>query len=291
MRIDNTTQFLAQPVQFVLTDDAKIAYRSFGTGPPLVLLHGFPFSSLTYRHLVRHLQHHFTCYAVDTPGAGVSEWSEKYDFHFRSQADTLRQFVDAIEGQSYSILGHDSGATLARLLALRDPGRVGRLILINTEIPGQRPPWIPLYTAIGRVGWSTELLRILFRSRRYLRSRAAFGPAFFDRRRLDGDFEACFVTPVLRNRGCREGLRRYLLGFDWTIVDDFQTSHADIAAPVLMIWGADDPTFPLPQAREMAGQFNPTARLVVIDDAKLLVHEEHPEPVAAAITQFIEAGR
>jgi pimeloyl-ACP methyl ester carboxylesterase len=290
MTVDNTTEFLAQPVQFVPLANARIAYRKFGSGPALILLHGFPFSSLTYRHLVPHLQQHFTCYAVDTPGAGVSAWSDHYDFDFRSQSQSLRRFVDAIAVTSYSILGHDSGATLGRLLTLSDPGRVERLILINTEIPGHRPPWIPLYTAVGRVVWSTEFLRVLFRSRRYLRSRAAFGPVFFDRRLLDGDFEDCFLTPVLRNRAYREGLRRYLRGFDWTIVDDFRYAHSAIDAPVLMIWGADDPTFPVERAREMAFQFNPTARLTVIDNAKLLVHEERPDQVAAAITQFLYAG-
>ena len=291
MTISNTTKFLAQSVQFAQLGDAKIAYRKFGDGPALVLLHGFPFSSLTYRHLVPHLQQHFTCYALDTPGAGLSEWGENYDFHFRAQARTLRRFIDAIEVQSYSILGHDSGATLARLLSLGDPGRVERLVLLNTEVPGHRPPWIPFYAALARIGRSPDLLRLLYRWRRYLRSSAAFGPVFFDRDRLDDDFWGCFVAPVVEDRSRREGLRRYLLGFDWTIVDDFRSTHAQIAAPVLMIWGADDPTFPVQLAHEMTRQFRPAARLSVINNAKLLVHEEHPGRVAATATEFLQSGR
>jgi haloalkane dehalogenase len=287
----DTTKFIAQPLRFAQIDHTRIAYRKFGKGPALILLHGFPFSSLTYRHLVPHLQRHFTCYALDTPGCGASEWHKNYNFHFQAQADTLRRFVDTVDAQSYTVVGHDSGATLARLLTLGDPGRVERLVLLNTEIPGHRPPWIPLYAALARIPGSTELLRPLFRWRRYLESCAAFGQVFSDRNRLDDDFFRCVVDPIVKDRTRWEGVRRYLLGFDWDIVDNLRAAHPRISAPVLMIWGADDPFFPLGLARDMAKQFSPAAQLSVIDSAKLLVHEERPDQVAAAIVDFCSRSK
>ncbi len=289
MKVTDTSSFLAQPLRFAQVDRARIAYRKFGEGPTLILLHGFPFSSLTYRHLVPLLQRQFTCYAIDTPGLGASEWDDDYDFHFQAQAHTLRRFVDTLDVGSYAVLGHDSGATLGRLLTLSDPDRVERLVLLNTEMPGHRPPWIPLYTALARIPASTEVLPALFRWRRYLQSRGAFGDVFSNRDRLDDDFFRCVVDPVVADRVRRRGVRRYLLGFDWTIVDDFRTTHAQISAPVLMIWGAHDPFFPLHLARQMTEQFTPTAQLTVINNAKLLVHEEHPDQVAAAIMHFFDA--
>jgi haloalkane dehalogenase len=282
-----TAQFLAQPTQFAQVEHARIAYKTFGDGPALVLLHGFPFSSLTYRHLVPYLARHFTCYALDTPGLGASEWDRKYDFHFPAQARTVRQFIDAVGLQSYTVLGHDSGATLARLLGLCDPARAERIILLNTEIPGHRPPWIPLYTALARIPGSTELLRPLSRWRPYLQSRATFGDVFFARARLTDDFFHCVVEPVITSRRRREGVRRYLLGFDWTAVDDFRTLHSRLIGSVLMIWGANDPFFPIGPARAMTTQFIPKAKLVVVPQAKLLVHEEHPQQVAAAVLEFM----
>jgi haloalkane dehalogenase len=281
-----TDVFLEQPLELVQVNGARIAYRKFGDGPALLLLHGFPFSSLTYRFVVPHLMRRFTCILPDTPGAGVSEWDADYDFHFLAQAETLRRFVDVMGLTSYTVVGHDSGATLARLLCLTDPTRVERLVLLNTEIPGHRPPWIPLYATLARIPGVTESLRSLFRWRPYLRSRAVFGDVFLDRDRLDDDFFRCVVAPVVQSRRLRQGLRRYLRGFDWGIVDDFRATHGRITAPVRMIWGADDPFFPIHLARNMAGQFTPNAQLVVIEKAKLLVHEEHPEHVAAAIVEF-----
>ena len=56
--------------------------------------------------------------------------------------------------------------------------------------------------------------------------------------------------------------------------------------PVRLIWGADDPTFPLARAREMLKQF-PDANLVEIPRARLLVHEERPAEVARAVLEFL----
>lgn len=252
-----TEQFLAQPLQFAQVDRAQIAYRKFGDGPALLLLHGFPLSSLSYRHLVPHLARHFTCYDPDTPGLGASEWHSNFDFHFPSQALTIRQFVDTLGVRSYTVLGQDSGGTLARLLCLSDPERVERLILLNTEMPGHRPQLIPLYTALARIPGSTELLRPLTRWRPFLVSRATFGDVFADRKLLDDDFFRCVVEPLVMNRRRREGVRRYLLGFDWNVVDNFRITHRELSAPVHMIWGADDPFFPVDLAREMAEQFSP----------------------------------
>jgi pimeloyl-ACP methyl ester carboxylesterase len=56
--------------------------------------------------------------------------------------------------------------------------------------------------------------------------------------------------------------------------------------PVLLIWGADDPTFPVALARAMVGQF-PNARIAEIPGAKLLVHEEKPAEVARLALEFL----
>jgi pimeloyl-ACP methyl ester carboxylesterase len=59
---------VATAPRFYATPTADIAYREIGSGPPLVLLHGWPLSGLTYRQLIPYLAGRFTCYAVDLPG-------------------------------------------------------------------------------------------------------------------------------------------------------------------------------------------------------------------------------
>jgi pimeloyl-ACP methyl ester carboxylesterase len=167
------------------------------------------------------------------------------------------------------------------------PRRISRLVLINTEMPGHRPPWIPLYQGLLRAPPMMSALRLLLASRTFRRSSMGFGGCFRDLSHIDGEFHQHVVEPLLRDPGRMEGLRRYLLGAHWQPVDALANEHARLTMPVLLLWGADDPTFPLDLARDMARQF-PDARVVEVPGARLLVHEEKPEQVARAAIGFLD---
>jgi 3-oxoadipate enol-lactonase len=71
-------------------------------------------------------------------------------------------------------------------------------------------------------------------------------------------------------------------------VDALRGRHAELAMPVLLLWGEDDPTFPVALAREMARQI-PHSRFVGVAGAKLLVQEEKPGEVTRAALEFLAA--
>lgn len=279
-----------KPPAFADVGSAQIAWRSVGRGEPLLLVHGWPFSSWSFRQVLPRLAEHFTCFLPDTPGLGESIWGDDIDFVFGAQAERLRRFADAVDLAHYSVLAFDTGATLARQLALIDPGRVRRLVLLNTEIPGHRPPWIPLFQRSVGLPGSRASMRLLLRSRRLRRSALGFGGCFFDPSRIDdADFLAGTVEPLLASDRRLEGAQRYLAGIDWGLVDGLARRHAEIAAPVLFVWGEDDPTFPLERARAMTTQLRDCRGLVPIPRARLLVHEERPDAVADAALPFLRS--
>ena len=78
----------------------------------------------------------------------------------------------------------------------------------------------------------------------------------------------------------------YLRGAKWPPVDALARDHASLTMPIELLWGADDPTFPIELARRMLPQL-PDARLVEIPGARLLVHEEKPDDVARAAIEFL----
>ena len=69
------------------------------------------------------------------------------------------------------------------------------------------------------------------------------------------------------------------------MLDRWAEFHRQLTMPVLLVWGAADETFPLPLARRMAEQF-PDATVRAVDGARLFVHEERPDVVAAEIVRF-----
>ena len=59
------------------------------------------------------------------------------------------------------------------------------------------------------------------------------------------------LRPLLAAPRRLDGMLRYLRGIDWAVVDGLAALHTRLAMPVQLIWGADDPTFPVALARQM----------------------------------------
>lgn len=281
--------YFSAAVRKFRTGDATLALRQYGAGPALLLVHGFPLYGFTWRHLLPALAQKFTCYVPDLAGKGESDWDEGTDFSFTAHATRLQALADQLGLERYALVAQDTGATIARCLALADPARVSRLVLFNTEIPHHRPPWITLFQTLAALPGAEFSFRLMLSSRRYRRSGMGFGGCFKDLDLLDGEFQRHTVQPLLDSPRRLRGVLKYLRGITWPVVDALAENHGKLTAPVLLVWGEDDPTFPLTQARPMVDQF-PDARLVTVPDTKLLLYEERPAEVLEKTLPFLQAA-
>ena len=279
---------LSDPPTYIEIEGSEIAYWTVGQGPPLVLVHGYPVSGRTWRHVAARLADRFTCYVVDLPGAGETRWTDRTDFTFAGQARTLKAWIDRLGLTGYALMGHDTGATIARRLATLDTARVRRLVIIGTEIPGHRPPWIELFQRTSSPR-RTRVTRFLLNQRWFRQSSAGLGGCFHDKRLIEGDFKTLFIDPVVASETRAAGLSRYLLGIDWAMVDGMAREHACITMPTLLIWGEDDPVFPVSEARVIAEQLPDCRGFYTVPQAKLFVHEERPAEVARIAGDFLAA--
>ena len=269
-------------------DDATIALRRFGNGPALVLIHGFPVHGYTWRALLPTLAARHTCFVLDLPGLGDSDWNDATDFSFTGQARRVAALLPRLGIERCALLAHDTGATIARLVALAEPARVAKLAILNSEIPGHRPPWIPLYQKLTRVPGAGAGFRVLLQQDRFVRSGMGFGAFYSDRRLFDDPARlAPYLDPVLSSSQRMTGMLRYLRGPEWEAVDALRTRHAQIHCPVLLLWGEDDVTFPVALAEPMAAQFGGPTKFVRIPHASLMPHEERPDVVLASLLPFL----
>ena len=267
--------------------EASVHWRRQGAGPPVVFLHGFPLSGHTWNKVVLHLRDRFTCYAPDLIGLGESESTAGDDYSSPGQARALQRMLRDLGIDSSALVGNDTGGWVARELALIEKSRVSHLVLTNTEIPFHRPPWVPMYQALAHVPGFPSVIRQLLKSATFRRSSLVFGGCFHDPTHLDGDFHKSFVEPLLASDVRLEGAMQFLRRMKFARLDEFKTLHRELALPTLFIWGADDPTFPEPRAREMLAQFPNVAGFHSIANAKLFFYEEHPQEVARLIDRFL----
>lgn len=249
----------------------RVATWRFGSGPDLILVHGFPVHSATWRHLIPELSRHFTVHLLDLPGAGRTEWSGKIDVE--TAAETVRSFVDSLGTRRYGVMAHDSGGAIARLACAGDE-RLGALVMGNTEIPGHHGFLLRVFVTAARLGLAGPLLRAI--ARPPLRNTAlGLGPLFTDPGYMDGEFEELFLAPLLADPEVQADAVQMLESFRFEKIDLLAELHPRIHAPTLCIWGPDDPFFPVAKARAMLRQFGGPAELVEIPRGKLFVHEDH----------------
>lgn len=279
-------EFLEIPVHRQKVGYNTIAYRRVGKGPALLCIHGWPLNSATYRFLLPELQKHFTCILPDSPGLGETEWQRKEDLHFQAQADGFQNFMSALGIDSYHVIAHDTGATIARLLAAKDASPVKSLIIMNTEIMNHRPPLLPFYQLLLNLPGSAWLFAQLMRSKLYVRSMLGFGKVFLDKQKMDDTFISQNVEPIVKDTKRRAGMINYFRGIDWQVVDGIDQTHREIKAPVKMIWGKQDFFFAVEQGRRLVGLSPKCHGIAEIEGAGLLPHEEQPEAVFAAAAKF-----
>lgn len=266
---------------------ASVHWRREGSGPAIVLLHGFPLSGRSWDAVVSRLRDRFTCYTPDLIGLGQSHSAQDEDYGSQGQARVLRGLLSQLGVERYALVGNDTGGWIARELALIDAPRVSHLILTNTEIPHHRPPWIPTFQALARVPGFGTVLQQMLRSRALRRSPLVFGGCCVDLAHLDGEFHQRAVEPLIASAARREGALRFLRQMKFTRIDEFAHLHHTLTLPTLFVWGANDPTFPVDRARAMLCEFPHVAGFHLVDDAKLLVHEEQPAEVARRISEFL----
>lgn len=108
-----------------------IAFRSSGTGPPVLFLHGLGGSSTAWEPQLDDLGDTFRCIAWDLPGYGDSEPISPLTFP--AIADAATRLLDDLDIEQADVVGLSFGGQQALHLALGHPDRVGRLVLADTS--------------------------------------------------------------------------------------------------------------------------------------------------------------
>lgn len=98
-----------------------------GQGEPLVLLHGWGMNSAVWQRVTKRLAAHYRLYLVDLPGMGQSK--SVYPYHLHSLADAIAEVIPGVS----TIMGWSMGGLVAQQIALNQPDRVEKLILVGTN--------------------------------------------------------------------------------------------------------------------------------------------------------------
>jgi haloalkane dehalogenase len=116
-------------------DGLRLHYLDEGSGEPVVMLHGNPTWSFYYRNLVLALRGRYRCIVPDHIGCGLSDkpGDERYAYTLEQRVSDLERLLDKLKiGSGVTLVLHDWGGMIGMSFAVRNPGRIRRLVILNT---------------------------------------------------------------------------------------------------------------------------------------------------------------
>lgn len=272
---------------YVEADGIRTRYQEWGsTGTPVVLVHGAFESVDTWSRLAPLLARDHRVYAFDLTGYGYSQ--RKGPYTVDHQTDQLLGFLEAMHlggaGDRPVLVGHSSGAAVVAQAALRSPGRIAGLMLLDGDAlnTGAGPPTAFRYILINP--FKTSILRIGLSFDALIRS-------FYDSQCGPG-------CPALDHAGVDVWRRPFQVsGAEdalWSILDagapglpaSRLAQLRSVNLPKSVVFGGKDDVFSPGTAAQTADRIGappPT----IIPDAKHLTMISNPQEVAAAIRALI----
>ncbi len=269
-------------------DGVRWHCRVGGEGPPVVLLHGWPETGWTFRHVVPSLLRKRRVYVPDLPGWGASDKPADYPYGVPDLVEKVPLFARAagIDGR-FALVGHDWGAAAAIFLTLRRPEILERAVWINLG-PELLSPFRPVHIWFMNLPLLPE--RVLARRPRGYLERifrwwaadgTAFGPDVIDA------YAAAFEAP-----GAREATLRYYRSVRRMAAKALAgrlrgtATPRQVKVPLLVLWGDRDPIAPIDDAHALARKI-PSAIVQPILGAGHFPQEERPDQVIRAFDSFL----
>jgi haloacetate dehalogenase len=233
----------------IKTSGARIVAVHGGNGPPLLLMHGNPFTYVSWHKIAPRLAQAFTVVCTDLRGYGDSEkppgGPDHAAYSFRAMAQDQVEVMAALGFERFHAAGHDRGARVLHRMCLDHPQAVLRAAILDI-IPQHH-----LYNNVS-LGWATFSWHWFFNIQPYdlpermmgadpdwfIRKKLAKteqGLSFFDPAALS-EYMRCFRNPETIHAICED--------YRATVTVDLPMDTADfdsgrrIVCPVLLLWGA-----------------------------------------------------
>lgn len=250
-----------------------LTYHSFGSGPPLVILHGLFGCKENWRSLARQLANYFQVFTLDQRNHGQSPHSD--EFSYQDMADDLLEFLNSQALDRVHLLGHSMGGKTAMQFAACYPQRLNQLIIEDISPIAYAPRHLEIFAALDNV----PLKQLASRSEA-------------DRLMQDAVPDLSVRQFLLKNLQRQPGG-----GFAWRFnLPVLQKHYPDLIAaldisgpieiPTLFLRGSRSDYLPPALPMEKIRIFT-EVELQTIEDAGHWVHAEQPQAFLQSVTTFL----
>ncbi|MCO6390085.1 alpha/beta fold hydrolase [Aliihoeflea aestuarii] len=259
-----------------------VRWGKCGDGPPLVAIHGTPFSSQVWRRIVPHLADRRTVYYFDLVGYGRSQMREGQDVSLAVQNRVLAALFEEWGLARPDVLAHDFGGATA---------------LRAYYLDGLRYASLTIFDAVALAPWGSPFVQHV----RLHETAFAKMPDYMHRALLEAYLQTAahnplsaeamdiYCAPWLGPVG-QPAFYRQIAQMDQKYTDEVQKLYRTMDCPVTVLWGEKDDWLPYEQGKALTALISGHA-CVAVSDAGHLVQEDRPEAIVAAVLKQMAASQ
>ena len=264
----------------VKANGMTIAYRELGSGPPVLLLHGWPTSSYLWRNVMVPMARGNRVVAPDLPGFGGSDKPLDVPYDFDLFESTLDEFLAALDIDEVGLAVHDLGGPVGVHWAVHRPQRVTKLALLNTLL---YPTFSEAVMEFIRACTEPEL-------REQLTSpaglRFAMGLGLADEANLSEEVVAAVCEPFADDAS-RRALANAGIGLPIEGFAEIERLLPSLQMPVRIIYGERDRILPdVAETMARVKQDLPQAEVTALPDCGHFLQEEAPDRIGEELARF-----
>lgn len=257
-----------------------VAWDRWGSGAPVVLVHGTPSWSYLWRKVAPVLAERFTVYAWDLLGYGDSEQRDGQDVSIAAQARYLAELLDLWGADRPAVAGHD----------------IGGAIVLRAHLEGSAYRCLSLIDAVVFNPWNTATTMHI---RRHLEAYATMPAQIYEpvvRTHLRTAFatepEAGVIDAYFQPWSGERGQRAYFRKLEQ--IDESQTAMleprlGEVRLPTQVIWGEQD-AWLRPELAERLAAALPNATRELVRGAGHFAIEDQPAAIASLLGEFIASA-
>jgi pimeloyl-ACP methyl ester carboxylesterase len=260
-------------------------YRTAGSGPPLLLIHGIGDNSRTWEEVMPTLARNHLVIAPDLLGHGDSD-KPRADYSVAAYANGMRDLLSSLGIDTVTLVGHSLGGGVAMQFAYQFPERTERLVLVASGGAGRRVSPILRAAALPGAGIAIGALKLPG-------ARTILNAVIEVLERLDTGLgldaeDLARMVEALPDQTARSAFIRTLRSvIDWRgqVVTMLDRCYLVRGMPTLLMWGARDSVLPVDHAYK-AHTAMPGSRLEIFEDAGHFPFRSDPARFVGLLEDF-----
>lgn len=279
-------------------DDGHLHYVEAGEGKTVLFLHGFPSFWLSLSQQMEHLKSDYHVLAIDGLGVGKSSVPGSVaSYKLENMVGQISLLLDEKGVEGVHIVGHDWGAAIGVGFAQRFPDRVLSLTAMSAppqtvllELISSGPPEADRFAYVEQFKRANPPLLVALRVPAQIYA-SAYAP-LVEAGLMGAETGELFRQNLSKPKRLNAHLKWYRANIpspeEITDASYWPSRDAKITAPVLFIWGEDDPVVST-KAVDLIAELSADTTLLSFPETGHRPHVEHRNDVNEAIAEFIDA--